>query len=199
MKKTPLLIILFLFCSKAFSQNIDIDLLKTINENRTAVWDAIFIFITNSVAWLAYGVPVILLVFAFFKKNSQGKRKAFLIGISSITAAIIVNLLKHSINKVRPFITYPFITKLSDGGSSSFPSGHTSDAFVLAAALSLGYPKWYIIVPAYLWAFAVGYSRMYLGVHYPSDVLAGIITGTSAAVICFLINKWLLKKASQKK
>jgi len=189
---------IFFFCCllmPAFSQNADIDLLRTINENRTPQLDTFFVFVTNTVGWLAYIVPIGLLAFAFFKKHNEGKRKALLIGISALTAALIVNLLKHSINKVRPFITYPFITKLSDGGSPSFPSGHTSDAFVMAAALSIGYPKWYVIVPAYLWALAVGYSRMYLGVHYPSDVLAGAITGTSAAIICYVINKKLLKKA----
>jgi membrane-associated phospholipid phosphatase len=50
-------------------------------------------------------------------------------------------------------------------------------AFALATSLSLSYPKCYIIVPSFAWASSVGYSRMDLGVHYPSDVLAGAIVG----------------------
>jgi membrane-associated phospholipid phosphatase len=52
----------------------------------------------------------------------------------------------------------------------SFPSQHTSFAFATATALSLQYRKWWVVVPAYTWAAMVGYSRLYLGQHYPSDV-----------------------------
>lgn len=83
----------------------------------------------------------------------------------------------------RPYELYPFIEKLSTGGSPSFPSGHTADAFAFAIALGLIYPKWYFIFPAILWALLVGCSRMWLGVHFPSDVLAGAFIGSVCAVV----------------
>jgi undecaprenyl-diphosphatase len=49
--------------------------------------------------------------------------------------------------------------------------------------LSRSYPKWYIAAPAYLWAGSVGYSRMYLGVHYPSDVFGGAVLGTTTSLL----------------
>ena len=89
--------------------------------------------------------------------------------------------------------------KMTSGGSPSFPSGHTSDAFSLATALSIVYPKWYVVVPAYAWAVTVGYSRMALGVHYPGDVLAGALIGAGSAYLCFRGQLWLQKKQTQKK
>ena len=83
--------------------------------------------------------------------------------------------------------------------SLSFPSGHTSLAFTTATALSLKYPKWYIIAPSYLWASSVGYSRMNLGVHYPSDVVAGALLGAGSAYVTYIVNDWFWKKQENKK
>lgn len=71
--------------------------------------------------------------------------------------------------------------------------------FALATSLSLSYPKWYIIVPSYAWAGSVGYSRMDLGVHYPSDVLAGAVIGAGSAWLTYYINKKLIIKSHPKR
>ena len=63
--------------------------------------------------------------------------------------------------------------------NSSFPSGHATGAFALATAFSHSYPK--ITIPAYLGAAAIGLSRVYLGRHYPADVLAGALIGYATA------------------
>jgi len=86
-----------------------------------------------------------------------------------------------------------------DVSSLSFPSGHTSEAFSTATALSLKYPEWYIIAPAYLWAGSVGYSRMNLGVHYPTDVLAGALLGTGTAFLTLKVNEWLNRQVRKSK
>ena len=80
----------------------------------------------------------------------------------------------------------------------SFPSGHTSFAFATATSLSIKYPRWYVIAPSYLWAGAVGYSRMNLGVHYPSDVLAGAMLGAGSAWLTCKVNDWYWKKKNNK-
>lgn len=69
----------------------------------------------------------------------------------------------------------------------SFPSGHTSTAFVIATSLSLSYPEWYVVGPAAVWAGGMGIARIWLGVHYPSDVLAGATIGTGAAVLVHVL------------
>jgi undecaprenyl-diphosphatase len=98
-------------------------------------------------------------------------------------------LIKHVVKRRRPFIQNIDITPVYRAGGTSFPSGHTSSTFASATALSMAYPKWYVIVPSYLWASSVGYSRMYLGVHYPSDVGAGMLLGAGSAVSLSFLKK----------
>lgn len=185
---------LVFFTVNLYSQNIDIRLLKEINLNRNKNLDNTFRFITNSAAPVAISTPVVLLGVSLFKRDSAMLCKSIYIGATVLTAAIITTTLKHSINRTRPFVTYAYLEKETMGGSPSFPSGHTSDAFSLATSVSIAYPKWYVIVPVYTWASAIGYSRMSLGVHYPSDVLAGAIIGAGSAYLCYRGQKWLNKK-----
>ena len=70
----------------------------------------------------------------------------------------------------------------------SFPSGHTSIAFSAAASLSIQLKKWYATLAAYLCATSVGYSKIYLGEHYPSDVLAGAAVGLGSAYLAHWLN-----------
>ncbi len=192
MKK--IILILFVFPAFLFSQNVDINVLRDINLNRNRHLDNAFIGITNSASPITFGTPVVMFGLSLLTKDSLTRQKSIYIGATVLTSAIFTTILKYSINRPRPFTTYPDIEKLSDGGSPSFPSGHTSDAFSLATSLSIAYPKWYVIAPSFAWAGAVGYSRMDLGVHYPSDVLAGAILGSASAFLCYKCNQWLNSK-----
>lgn len=186
-----LFILLYNYCR---SQNLDIEILKDVNLNRNHSMDETFQFISNSVSPVTIGTPVVLLTTGLFTKDSLLVRKALYVGASIVTASIIVTGIKHTVNRVRPYNTYTYLEKESTGGSPSFPSGHTSDAFSLATSLSLANPKWYVIVPSFTWPTLVGYSRMDLGVHYPSDVLIGALLGAGSAYLCYKGQKWLLKK-----
>lgn len=189
------ILIILLFPSICiFSQNVDIDILRDINLNRNKQLDGVFRGVTNSVGPVAVGVPLILYGVSMINCDSINKQKAIFIGVSVISATVLTTILKRTFNRPRPFITYPDIEKATSGGSASFPSGHTSDAFAFATSLSMAYPKWYIIAPSYVWASAVGYSRMDLGVHYPSDVFFGAILGAGSAVLTREIQKLLNKK-----
>ena len=116
-----------------------------------------------------------------------------------ILNAAVTQGMKRIIQRDRPFVTYSFIIKRDAGGGYSFPSGHTSAAFCTATSLSLLFPRWYVIAPSYLYASAVGYARMYQGVHYPTDVLAGAIVGAGCAWLSFKAEAWMEKKHSPKK
>jgi hypothetical protein len=193
-----IIIILLFFRCLLYSQGLDIETLREINLERNQKWDNAFKGITNSAAPVSIGVPIILLGMDLLMKRSDNTNNAYYIGTAVFTSAVISTIFKYSVDRPRPIETYPDIQKRTSGGSPSFPSGHTSDAFALATSLSLAYPKWYIIAPSFIWAGAVGYSRMDLGVHYPSDVLFGAIAGAGSAYLCYVINKSINHKRERR-
>lgn len=190
------LCLLFVILSSATqAQNWDIRLLQKINTAPNSSADKPWQTLSKSAAVVDAGVPAALFVAGLVKHNKSLQNKALSMGISYLSSSIITYGLKNTFQRKRPFEAYPnLIYKKGSGGSYSFPSGHTSAAFSTATSLSLQFPKWYIITPAYTYAAAVGYSRMYLGVHYPSDVLAGALIGSGTAYLSWKINKKLQKK-----
>jgi len=189
MLRTIICLIFLQLSMNAWSQNLDIDLLRKINLERNTALDPTFNFITNSVAPIGIGTPLIIYSIGFIQKDNAIKKQGYYIGATLLTSAIVTTSLKFAIDRDRPFVTYPDIQKLTSAGSPSFPSGHTSEAFATATSLSLVFPKWYVIAPSMLWASAAGYSRMHLGVHYPSDVLVGALIGSGSAWLCHELNK----------
>ncbi|MDD2611579.1 MAG: phosphatase PAP2 family protein [Bacteroidales bacterium] len=185
---------LVLISNASTCQNVDINLLRDINQNRNRSLDGTFRFITNSGAPISVGIPVCMFGFGLIDGDSALVRNAMVIGASVVSSTIMTTIIKNIVRRPRPFTTYPDIEKLTSGGGYSFPSGHTSGAFSFATSLSLEYPKWYIIVPSYAWASAVAYSRMDLGVHYPSDILMGAAVGAGSAYLCHYINKRIFRK-----
>lgn len=194
MSKKLFIFIIFFCFSISNAQNSDIDLLKKINLNRNTNLESAMKGITNSAMPVSIGTPVIMFAVGLIEKDSTTKKKAIFIGETVAASAFISIALKSITKRERPYETYPEIENVTEESSYSFPSAHTSAAFATATSLSMAYPKWYVIAPSFLWAGAVGYSRLYLGVHYPTDVLAGAIVGSGSAFLCYKLNKWINKK-----
>ncbi|MFI5152872.1 MAG: phosphatase PAP2 family protein [Chitinophagales bacterium] len=144
---------------------------------------------------VAVAAPVYLIITGVAKHDAAIKKGALELVLSQVISIAITETMKVTINRSRPAETYPeLIFPYMDYSGRSFPSGHTSIAFATAASLSIQFKKWYIVVPSFLWAASVGYSRMYLGVHYPSDVLAGAVVGAGSAFIGHWLNKKIFNK-----
>lgn len=179
---------------QVFSQNQDIALLRKINLGGNESLDPTFRAVTKSVTPLILVVPAWLITTWLIRRDEKTKTTTILVCSSLLISGVATTGLKYGVNRKRPFDTYSDIEKEASGGSPSFPSGHTSSAFSLATSLSIACPKWYVIAPSFAWASVVGYSRMDLGVHYPSDVLAGAILGSGSAYLAYRLNKWYFKR-----
>jgi undecaprenyl-diphosphatase len=172
--------------------NIDINILYFIRESfSNPVMDKLMVIITNlgdkGFIWIVIGV--ILLAQRKYRKIG------FILLIALLINAIMGEvIIKNIVQRPRAFITYPDINIIIKPPSSySFPSGHTASSF--AAAVVIGYyiKNWRAM--AYTFASLIAFSRLYLFVHYPSDILAGILLG----VICALLTIKLLNNVNLKK
>jgi membrane-associated phospholipid phosphatase len=189
---------LFLALSHFFQvlQKIDLNILEAINHNRIRSLDHFFIFITNIATVVTYSTSVILLLYSYIKHRFLLQRKSLMLFSSLIITSAIIDTLKHVVNRTRPFIAHPSIDHLVNVSTSSFPSGHTGEVFVLATVITFLFrrQKWAVVL-SLIWAFLVVYTRLVLGVHYPSDVLASMIIGVAIGIALpqFLINRGILQ------
>ena len=94
-------------------------------------------------------------------------------------------ILKPLVDRTRPYYVLDYTPLIPPVGDPSFPSGHTSASFAAATAIYCINKKWGIA--AYLLAAVMGFSRLYLGVHFPTDVLFGAVVGMVAAKIVVYI------------
>jgi len=179
---------------KAQSQNLDLRLLQSINGPASGA-DATWKHISGSVYVTAAATPASMLIVALSTHNKELTVEAFETGAAIVISAGLDNTIKNITKRDRPYLTYPtLITGKETDGGYSFPSIHTSVAFATATSLSLSFPKWYVIAPSFAYASTVGYSRLYLGVHYPSDVLGGALIGAGSTFLTWKLQKLLNKK-----
>lgn len=193
LKKTVILILIVLAAGNSRSQTLDLKILDAMNSKPQKA-DNFWKGVTYSATPVSVATPAAMFLISLKTKDKYLQNKSIEIAGSLALNSIITFGLKYGVDRERPFAKNNFIYKKSKAGSPSFPSGHTSVAFATATSLTIAYPKWYVAVPAYTWAVACGYSRMYLGVHYPSDVLAGAIIGTLSSVLTYKINQKFISK-----
>lgn len=158
---------------------MELAVLDMIQKIHTPVLDALMINITrlgdSGFIWI-----LLALLLLFWKRT---RKEGFWMSVVLLLGLIVGNLLlKNTIGRVRPFIANPGVTLLiPPPGGYSFPSGHTLSSFGAATFGYLTNPRWGRA--ALVLAFLIGISRLYLYVHYPSDVLAGAVIGAGLALL----------------
>jgi membrane-associated phospholipid phosphatase len=162
-------------------QRLDDKILINLSNHRNEERTGFFMFLSKHNDVVNIGVPVALLAGGVISNDKEMRQNALYVASASAVNVLATLFLKKVIKRPRPFNGLVKINAVYQPSHYSFPSGHTSTAFTTATALSHAYPKWYVIAPAYLWAGSVSFSRLYLGVHYPTDVAAGALLGTGSA------------------
>jgi membrane-associated phospholipid phosphatase len=195
-----LFVIVFLFNIKAYAQNDNCDtrFLRNLQQHRTDGKTTFYKTISGSTFPTITAVPLTYFITGMIENNKKLKQDALYMAESLVTSQIISFSTKAIINRPRPSDYDPTLIALRSAQTNAFPSGHTSAAFSTATSLAIVAPKWFVIVPAFGWASLVGYSRLYLGVHYPTDVLAGAIVGSGSAWLMYKANKWIQNSKQHK-
>lgn len=118
-------------------------------------------------------------------------------GVTALCAMLLGMLctnvvLKHLVSRPRPYtVVEGLIPLLTSGDPNSFPSGHTCAAFASASAWCRTLPRRWMKIVAVVMAALMGFSRLYVGVHFPTDVLAGMAVGIFCGWLAWLIWKRL--------
>lgn len=162
---------------------MEADILLWIQNNiRNDVLTPIFRFITTlgnaGVIWIVLSVGLLI--------PKKTRRVGALALVSLVFSALIDNvILKNVVARTRPHDVIEGLTSLVGAQKDySFPSGHTGSAFAAAVVMFLGLPK-KCGIPILVFACLMGLSRLYVGVHYPSDVLGGVLIGTGIALFTY--------------
>lgn len=165
--------------------DIDVTLFRFSNQTiSNSVFDVLFPFITDLhktalFKWLF--VPAILIAMIYYKKV-QG---IFIFFCTLLTLGIgdfLGGRLKHFFQRPRPFEVELDAIQRSPAGGFSFPSNHSINMFAAAVFIGIHFPK--TRIPLTLLATLVVFSRIYNGVHYPSDVAFGALLGCTIAFVC---------------
>jgi undecaprenyl-diphosphatase len=141
----------------------------------------------------AYLLLVLIVIPVFSRERKKGLQVLGLCLLSFAIADASANILKHVFERPRPCQILEDVRLLVGCGRSfSFPSNHAVNAFAVAATFSHFYRK--AALPMFFCAALIAFSRIYVGVHYPSDVIAGAVWGGIVTGLVILLQKWSSKR-----
>lgn len=164
------------------------------NNLRSDLMNTIEKFVTNLGPFIAAAMVLMVII-------PKTRRLGIMTYVSYLITGILANnVLKHLVERVRPYEVVDGLTSVIGAMSStSFPSGHSACSFAIATVIFLETKK-KVGIPALILAAMMASSRLYLGVHYPTDVLAGITVGVlSGCFTSFVYHRFIEKKIGKKK
>ena len=179
---------------------LDTDTFIFLNSLGTERWDAFWLAYTSKFNWIPFYSVLLYLIFR------QVQLKAFLIIIVAAALMILVtdqvtNLFKNGFHRLRPchlaeIIDGMRLVKAHCGGQYGFFSGHASNTMAAAFFIGLILKRRfkYLLYILIVWAILMGYSRIYIGVHYPLDVLLGMLFGILTGTLFYKLSVYFIGK-----
>lgn len=174
-------------------ENIDVSLFLFLNGLHTDAFDEIMWWISDRYVWIPLYLALFYLTYKKYNLKAMFTALFLIVIMIFIADKSSVYLFKEVFERYRPCHNLEIAHRVHTvngycGGLYGFISSHAANTFALAAFYSVVFYKrlWYIAPVLLLWAAIGSYSRIYLGVHYPSDVLVGVLFGS---LIGYLIGK----------
>ena len=177
--------------------NLDINVFLWLNSHHTPFWDSVMWLVSGKIQW----APLYLLLLAYIIYRYKWQSISIIIAvIIAITLAdqLAVKAFKEVFERLRPSHN-PDIENLVHivnnyrGGVYGFVSNHAANSFALAVFMSFLLKKRFFTIAILFWAALVSYSRIYLGVHYPGDILGGALLGLLIGwLVYYLFNRFSL-------
>ena len=181
-------------------QQYDAQLLELINYDGSLFTDNFWYLFTNKTCWV---LAVVAIIFTVWRRSHRWKE---VLAVILTFTALVVLTDWFPAHYIRPFFARPrpshteglenLLYYVNDyrGGAYGFFSNHASNAFGIVTLIVLLFRTRWMAVVGYVWATMLCYSRLYLGVHFPGDILAGALWGVATAFFLFKAYKVIHKR-----
>jgi undecaprenyl-diphosphatase len=179
---------------------IDQQVFLILNGLHTTFLDTIMWYISSKTLW--YPFYIVLIYFIILKRKKDVWITFLAIILMIILSDQLADLVKDYMQRLRPSHN-PDLSGLVHtlrgytGGEYGFVSSHASNAFAVAAFTALFFQRKWFVYSIFIWAVIVSFSRIYLGVHYPLDVICGGMLGMSIGVFIYYLEHWAIRKINK--